>query len=297
MTSPDSRRIAFLQEMGLGPVWRMRTAAAQQAEAELPVQAVPAMAPALPEPAPLELTPPEPAPLQHYADADSDDVELPSWVLEETPFEDEGAIAGEAAAAAGIARMDWDALQAAVAGCTRCRLCETRTRTVFGTGDRQARWLFVGEGPGHNEDLQGEPFVGPAGKLLDNMMAAMGLRRGENTYIANIVKCRPIGENGRDRPPAPDESATCLPYLERQIALIRPSVIVALGKSAALALLQAGPETSVSSLRGRVHRHAGVPLVVTYHPAYLLRKPEDKGQAWRDLCLAMATHAAAGTGN
>ncbi len=183
-------------------------------------------------------------------------------------------------------------MQDAVATCTKCRLCEGRTRTVFGTGDRQARWLFVGEGPGYNEDLQGEPFVGPAGKLLDNMLLAMGLRRGENAYIANVVKCRPTGDNGRDRPPAPDESAACLPYLERQIALIRPDVIVALGKSAALALLQADPDTSVAQLRGRVHRHAGVPLVVTYHPAYLLRSLEDKAKAWRDLCLAMSTHAA-----
>jgi DNA polymerase len=187
--------------------------------------------------------------------------------------------------------MDWQTLESAVSICTKCRLCEGRTRTVFGTGDRRAKWLFVGEGPGYNEDLQGEPFVGPAGKLLDSMLAAMGLRRGENAYIANVVKCRPTGDNGRDRPPAPDEAAACLPYLKRQIALIQPDVIVALGKSAALALLGASPDTPVARLRGQVHRYADVPLVVTYHPAYLLRSPEDKGKAWRDLCLAMASHA------
>ncbi|QAU34397.1 uracil-DNA glycosylase [Janthinobacterium sp. 17J80-10] len=284
MTSPEIRRTAFLQEMGVGPVWRLREAVGQQAG-----PAADELIPAEPAAEPVRLAPVH---LPQAVDEDLGDGAVPAWVIEEAPFEHEVAVGGNTAPAADIARMDWDALQAAVAGCTKCRLCENRTRTVFGTGDRQARWLFVGEGPGHNEDLQGEPFVGPAGKLLDNMMGAMGLRRGVNTYIANIVKCRPIGENGRDRSPLPDESATCLPYLERQIALIRPSVIVALGKSAALALLNAGPDTAVASLRGRVHRHAGVPVVVTYHPAYLLRKPEDKGQAWRDLCLAMATHAA-----
>lgn len=292
MTSANFRRAAFLQEMGISPVWRLRETGVAQAApvTDVPGAAVQVIAPVAPESAPAS------APVAQavqVASEDAWDEAVPSWVTEEAPFAHEVAVADDTPPAADIARMDWDALQAAVADCTKCRLCENRTRTVFGTGDRQARWLFVGEGPGHNEDLQGEPFVGPAGKLLDNMLGAMGLRRGENTYIANIVKCRPIGENGRDRPPAPDESATCLPYLERQIALIQPSVIVALGKSAALALLHAAPDTSVASLRGRVHRHAGVPLVVTYHPAYLLRKPEDKGQAWGDLCLAMATHAAA----
>ena len=193
MTHPDSRRTAFLQEMGVGPVWRLRQAGAVQALQQAGVQP-----PQAEVPAPI-------APVSH------DD--LPSWVTEEAPFDHEVAALAQPASppAIDIANMDWDALQAAVADCTKCRLCEGRTRTVFGTGDRQARWLFVGEGPGHNEDLQGEPFIGPAGKLLDNMMGAMGLKRGENTYIANIVKCRPIGENGRDRQPAPDESATCLP--------------------------------------------------------------------------------------
>lgn len=277
MTHPDSRRTAFLQEMGVGPVWRLRQAGAAQPLPQAEVQP-----PQVETPTPI-------APVSH------DD--LPSWVTEEAPFDHEVAALAPPASppAADIANMDWDALQAAVADCTKCRLCESRTRTVFGTGDRQARWLFVGEGPGHNEDLQGEPFVGPAGKLLDNMLAAMDLRRGDNAYIANVVKCRPTGDNGRDRPPAPDEAAACLPYLQRQIALLQPDVIVALGKSAALALLQAAPETPVAKLRGQVHRYAEVPLVVTYHPAYLLRSPEDKAKAWRDLCLAMATHADAAT--
>jgi DNA polymerase len=175
-------------------------------------------------------------------------------------------------------------------------LCETRTRTVFGTGAAKAKWLFVGEGPGRNEDLRGEPFVGPAGKLLDNMMLSLGLKRGVNAFIANIVKCRPTDATGRDRPPTPEEAHACLPYLERQIALIEPQVIIALGKTAAVYLLGADPETPVSSLRGKVHRRGELPLVVTYHPAYLLRKLEDKGKAWRDLCLAMSAYRANGAG-
>ena len=189
--------------------------------------------------------------------------------------------------------MDWATLKAAVAGCTKCGLCHGRTQTVFGVGDEKAKWLFVGEGPGRNEDLRGEPFVGQAGKLLDNMLLAMGLKRGENAYIANIVKCRPTDSTGRDRPPTPEETAACLPYLERQIALIQPKVIVALGKTAALSLLALDPETPVSKLRGTVHRYAGRPLVVTYHPAYLLRNMADKKKAWADLCLAMAAYASA----
>jgi uracil-DNA glycosylase family 4 len=189
-----------------------------------------------------------------------------------------------------IEDMDWAQLKNTVSGCTKCGLCHGRTQTVFGVGDEKAKWLFVGEGPGRNEDLRGEPFIGPAGKLLDNMFLAMGLKRGDNAYIANIVKCRPTDGNGRDRPPTPQEAAACMPYLQRQIELIKPAIIVALGKTAALSLLQLDPETPVSKLRGTVHRYAGLPLVVTYHPAYLLRNLPDKRKAWADLCLAMTTY-------
>ena len=182
--------------------------------------------------------------------------------------------------------MDWDALEASIRSCTRCRLCEGRKLAVPGVGDRNARWLFVGEGPGRTEDQQGEPFVGPAGKLLDNMLRALGLARGEATYIANVVKCRPVGADGRDRPPSADESAACRPYLERQIALIQPRIIVALGKVSALALLGLPEDSSLSSVRGKPASYAGRPLVPTFHPAYLLRKPADKALAWRDLCTA-----------
>jgi DNA polymerase len=154
---------------------------------------------------------------------------------------------------------------------------------VPGVGDTCAQWLFVGEAPGAEEDAKGEPFVGQAGRLLDNMLAALGIRRGENVYIANILKCRPPG----NRTPTPLEAEACRPYLDRQIALIRPKLIVALGKSAATTLLNV--DATIASLRGRVHRYQGVPLVVTYHPAYLLRNLPDKAKAWEDLCLARAT--------
>ncbi len=211
------RRELFLQEMGLGPVWRAR--------------GVPADAPEL----------------------------------------------GDAGA------MDWAELKAAVAGCTACELHKTRTRTVFGVGDENADWLFIGEAPGAEEDAQGEPFVGQAGKLLDNMLKSIGLKRGDNVYITNVVKSRPPD----NRNPLPDEIAACMPYLQRQIELIQPKLIVTLGKIASEALL--GNKATVASLRGKVHAYQGIPLIVTYHPAYLLRTLQDKARAWEDLCLAKQT--------
>ena len=187
------------------------------------------------------------------------------------------------ARAAEIARMDWPQLKASVAGCTACPLHKGRNKTVFGVGDEQAEWMFIGEGPGADEDAKGEPFVGQAGKLLDNMLVAIGLKRGKNVYIGNMVKCRPPG----NRNPAPLEVAQCEPYLHRQIALIRPRLIVALGKVAAVNLLKR--EASVASLRGKVLEYQGTPLVVTYHPAYLLRSLPDKAKAWEDLCFAVET--------
>lgn len=198
------------------------------------------------------------------------------------------ASAEDAAYAASVMGMDWTTLEENIRGCHRCGLCQGRTHAVPGVGDRKARWLFVGEGPGRQEDAQGEPFVGPAGKLLDNMLRALALARGANTYIANIVKCRPVGTDGRDRPPTADEVAACVPYLARQIDLIRPDVIVALGKTAAVSLLGVPADTSLASLRDKIHHYADLPLIVTYHPAYLLRQPADKAKSWRDLCLAMS---------
>jgi len=184
---------------------------------------------------------------------------------------------------AAISGMDWRELKQAVATCTACRLHESRSQTVFGVGDEQADWLFVGEGPGAEEDRQGEPFVGQAGKLLDNMLAAIHLKRGSNVYIANAVKCRPPA----NRNPEADEMAACEPYLARQIALLQPKLIVALGKVAAQDLL--GSDRSIASLRGTLHQAQGIPLIVTYHPAYLLRSLPDKARAWEDLCFAVRT--------
>ena len=175
---------------------------------------------------------------------------------------------------------DWALLEAEIRACTRCPLHTTRIHAVPGSGDLQADWLIVGEAPGAEEDRQGEPFVGQAGLLLNAMLAAIALKRGEKVYIANILKSRPPA----NRDPAPDEIMACLPYLERQIALIRPRIILALGRFAAQTLL--GTDTPVSRLRGQVHTYQGLPLVVTYHPAYLLRTPADKGRAWADLLLA-----------
>jgi uracil-DNA glycosylase family 4 len=177
----------------------------------------------------------------------------------------------------------WIPLKAAVSGCMKCALHRTRTQTVFGVGDENAEWMLIGEAPGAEEDRLGDPFVGQAGKLLDNMLAALGLSREKNVYIANVLKCRPPG----NRNPAPEEVEQCSPHLLQQIELVKPKLIVAMGRFAAQTLLKT--DASISSLRGRVHRYAGVPLIVTYHPAYLLRTLEDKAKAWEDLVFARKT--------
>jgi DNA polymerase len=187
-----------------------------------------------------------------------------------------------------IAQLDWAALQAAVATCTACALSESRRQTVFGVGHPQAHWMIVGEAPGEQEDAAGEPFVGPAGQLLDQMLRSVGLTRGESdaahqVFIANTLKCRPP----RNRNPEPDEMARCEPFLRRQIALVRPRLMLAMGRFAVKALLDS--DEAIGKLRGRVHHHEGIPVIVTYHPAYLLRNLADKARAWDDLCLAAAT--------
>lgn len=185
-----------------------------------------------------------------------------------------------------IDSMDWMALREAISKCTACVLHEKRKQAVPGVGDDQADWLFVGEGPGAEEDARGEPFVGQAGKLLDNMLAAIGLKRGNNVYIANVVKCRPPG----NRAPSPEEAQACRAFLDRQVALIQPRLIIALGKVAANTLL--GRSGTLGSLRKTVHEYRGIPLIVTYHPAYLLRTLTDKAKAWEDLCFAVETMTA-----
>ena len=237
-----SDREQILREMGLGPVWKLRAAAAGPVLEE-------AAAPAA--------------------------VEV---LRENVP-----ASAPETVAVAPAVPATWNELATAVAACRQCRLCEARKQAVLGVGDIHADWLFVGEGPGAEEDQRGEPFVGQAGKLLDSMLAAIGLKRGENVYIANAVKCRPP----ENRTPTPEETAACKPYLERQIELIKPKLIVALGRPAAQTLLQA--EVKIAAARGKLHDYRGIPLIVTYHPAYLLRTLQDKARAWEDLCFMRRT--------
>jgi len=179
--------------------------------------------------------------------------------------------------------MGWDELAATVAACRQCRLCEARKQAVLGVGDIRADWLFVGEGPGAEEDERGEPFVGQAGQLLDNMLASIGLQRGRDVYIANAVKCRPP----ENRTPDSDELAACRPYLAQQIVLIQPKLIVAMGRPAAQTLLQT--EVKISAARGKLHDYEGIPVIITYHPAYLLRNLSDKAKAWEDLCFMRST--------
>jgi DNA polymerase len=244
----SSRRELFLDEMGLTPLWRLK--AGRAAEESEDAGAPGAVAQAV---------------------VAGNSVELPD--------------AGADDRAARIARMDWVELKEAVVGCTACGLRKTCTQTVFGVGDEQADWLLVGEAPGAEEDARGEPFVGQAGKLLDGMLAGIGLDRGKDVYIANVLKCRPPG----NRNPEPAEVAQCSPLLARQVELIRPKLILAMGRFACQALL--ATDASIASLRGRLHRYQGVPLIVTYHPAYLLRTLPDKAKAWEDLCFARRTMA------
>lgn len=265
----EGRRRAWLEALGI-PHWERR-----------PDGPAPVLAP----PAPVaELAPPP-------AETGSPAEEPPAAQAPtgETAFPEPEALAGEEPVPGPrpVGQLDWDDLADRVAGCTACPLHEGRTQTVFGVGDRAADWLVVGEAPGAEEDRRGEPFVGRAGELLDAMLAALDLSRGDGVYIANILKCRP--PNNRD--PQPAEVATCAPYLRRQIELIGPGIILAVGRVAANNLL--GREARLGELRGQVHYHpeTGTPVVVTYHPAYLLRNPADKARAWADLKLARRTLA------
>ncbi|MGB5300174.1 MAG: uracil-DNA glycosylase [Thiogranum sp.] len=219
---------------------------------------------------------------------------IQAWELRNSAVEspaveqDVAEIAGMDASAAdlpgpsAVSGLDWETLQARVKACTLCDLHTSRTQTVFGVGNRNADWLLIGEAPGRDEDQQGEPFVGRAGQLLNAMLQAIGLQR-EQVYIANILKCRPPS----NRDPRPEEVVCCEPYLMRQIEVIQPGLILALGRIAAQNLLNT--ETPIGKLRGRVHqfRDTGIPLIATYHPAYLLRSPLEKRKAWQDLQLAV----------
>jgi uracil-DNA glycosylase len=268
----------LVEELGIGPVW-VRRGAASKVEAQPEAEAVAPVAHHEVETAP--------APASAPVEKAQTDLDTPPFeAYDDLPWTDEAPhhIEPATAAPSDVHTLDWDALAARVSNCEQCRLCERRTNTVFGVGDREADWMLIGEAPGENEDKQGEPFVGQAGKLLDNMLRSLGLSRESNVYIANVIKCRPPG----NRNPDLDEIARCEPYLQRQVELVKPKVIVALGRFAAQSLLK--NEASISSMRGRVHEYRGVPVVVTYHPAYLLRSLPEKAKAWADLCLARGAY-------
>lgn len=297
----EKTRERYLKEMGI-TVWSLRDAAPAP---ETPAQMSDSAALAPPEAAPAGKSPQPAKTLQSIPDVPAD---FPDSVSPEAFPDDfpppslpeadlsafgiaEAATLPDTAPETASGPDSWEKLLGEITRCERCNLCKTRNQIVPGVGDREADWLFIGEGPGFHEDRQGEPFVGRSGKLLDAMMAAMQMKRGENVYIANIVKCRASNEAGKDRQPTEEEAAVCMPYLERQIDLIRPKIMVALGKTAAVALLNTGRDVSLGSLRNREHlfQSSGrkIPLVVTYHPSYLLRTPGGKKQAWQDLCRAM----------
>ena len=204
------------------------------------------------------------------------------WVLRDQVDAEPAPAEPDMESAAGL--PGWDELRAAVAGCTRCPLHESRTQTVFGVGNPDADWMIIGEAPGAEEDRRGEPFVGRAGKLLDEMLLAVGQSR-QSVFIANYLTCRP--PNNRD--PSQEEAASCRPYLERQIELVQPRIVLAVGRIAAQQLLQT--DAPVGRLRGKVHQLGAIPLVVTYHPAYLLRSPSQKRKCWDDLCMAVGLMA------
>lgn len=298
----DARQRAMLAEMGVRVWWLAASAPERTPPSD--AHAAPSQAQALSQPdstaalyasinrAPTDRTALESAGKSQNFAASS----APQETAPPAPAAGQPAMLHEA-----IARMDWPALREAVCQCQACGLHAQRRQAVFGMGDERARWLVVGEAPGEQEDAQGLPFVGPSGQLLDAMLRAIGLDRraqasdeavrdpalpplsqpAQPVFIANAVKCRPPG----NRNPHPDELAHCRPYLQRQIALLQPHIILALGRFAVQSLL--GSTEPLGRLRGRVHRYQGIPVIVSYHPAYLLRQPTEKARAWQDLCLAL----------
>lgn len=246
----DERRVAMLGEMGI----RWMRVAPPKSEPATPLQ----------QPAPVVVRAPPPV---------SAEVPVAERVAAPRPAPVE-------APPGAIDLLEWDALADAVSTCRACRLCEGRRHTVFGAGDPRADWLVVGDAPDEEEDQLGEPFAGTAGKLLDNMLKAVSLGRGKQVYITNVLKCRPPA----NRNPDPAEVAQCEPFLRRQVQLVSPRIILAMGRFAVQTLL--GTTDPIGKLRGRAHSYHGIPVVVTYHPAYLLRNLPDKAKAWADLCLA-----------
>lgn len=254
-------REQMLVEMGIAPLWVLRDEpleAAHEASGHIPAAS---------EPLPAKLLPAESAHQPAGLDLSA---------VSTSPV----STSSIAADISAVNSLDWPALQRAILECRACQLCEQRKQAVPGVGDLNPDWLFIGEGPGAEEDVRGEPFVGQAGKLLDAMLDSLDMARGNKVYIANAVKCRPPG----NRTPEAAEMAACRPWLERQIALLKPKIIVLLGRAAVHAVLK--EDKALGSLRGQRLEYAGIPVVVTYHPAYLLRNLPDKAKAWEDLLFA-----------
>lgn len=276
-------REAILREMGLAPLWRLRKREATERATEATEVGVPVAAP---EAVAVRVGASRPEGARSTAEGGGSDPVRAIHAGRASASSEPVRTAGpamdpdDARRRTRIQTLDWDALEEDMRNCTACGLCAQRTQVVPGVGDRNADWMLVGEGPGAEEDRRGEPFVGQAGKLLDSMLLAIGLERGKDVYIANAVKCRPP----MNRTPDSAEIAACRPYLERQIALVRPRILIALGRPAAQALLQT--ELRINAARGQAFEFGGIPVVVTYHPAYLLRNPSDKAKAWEDLCFA-----------
>lgn len=258
-------REQMLVEMGIKPLWVLREQTDPSVVRPVAVECSAPIAPPLIEPTPVAVSARHESLPGHAGESAGI---VPSATMALTP---------------AVHDADWTKLEALVADCRACELCKQRKQAVLGTGDRNPAWLFIGEGPGAEEDAKGEPFVGQAGKLLDSMLAALDIARGDGVYIANAVKCRPPG----NRTPEAVEMATCRPYLEQQIALLQPKVIVLLGKAAVHSILH--EDKALAVLRGRCFEYAGIPVIVTYHPAYLLRNLPDKAKAWEDLLLARRT--------
>ncbi|NML61909.1 uracil-DNA glycosylase [Massilia sp. RP-1-19] len=275
----SGRTAAFLEEMGIGPLWTLREAAAPEVQAPVEEPA-PAAKPYRPEPSPMLPPPPiyqeghEPrAPMNHPQPAGS------AWADPDAP----AAVTDEE-----IALMDWAQLRAAIASCTRCGLCAGARKPVYGSGAQQAQWLVAAGATTAADEKEGQPIAADAGKLLVNMLAAVGLARDTGAWVTNLVKCRPTTANGGDRAPTDDEARACRPYLERELALTGAGMVLTMGQIAANGLLGKSLAEPLAASRGAVHALGEVALVATLHPGELLRRSADKALAWADLCLAKA---------
>ena len=289
-----SRSAVFLDEMGVGPLWRLRQGAVPEAVDAVETVAVAAMEM---EVAVAEVAAPAPAPAAAVEVlAEVEVVEVEAFVaIAATPVPDDTAWFDDAPAPApvkqlsdaDIATLDWEGLTAAVAKCARCDLCKTRKGVVMGRGDRQGAWLMLASSPSRAEEREGRALPGEQGKLLDNMLKAIDLEAGRDVYITHLLKCRPLDEAGQERLPTESESAACRPYFERELALLQPRTIVTLGSMAA-----AGINPGEKPVRGKVRQLGSASVVATFHPEMLLQDEtgKAKARAWADLCLAKSTH-------